>query len=65
MAKSKNQKNKKQTDKKPASNLKQLLENKKSAEVAKKHTPADKKAAATAMTQAPIKRGGGGGRKAK
>jgi hypothetical protein len=58
-------KGKKQTDKKPASNLRQLLENKKSAVAAKNVTPAEKKAAAKAMTQAPIKRGGGGGRKAK
>ena len=38
---------------------------KKTAEAGNHVTPAEKKAAASAMTQAPIKRGGGGRRKAK
>ncbi len=58
-------KGKKPAVKKPASNLRQLLENKKSSAAEKAFTPAEKKAAASFMTQAPIKRGGGGARKAK
>jgi|GEM_PF-6599996 hypothetical protein len=58
-------KGKKTVVKKAASNARQLLENKKSSAATKNATPADKKVGASAITQAPIKRGGGGGRKAK
>ncbi len=56
-----------QTSKKPASNLRSLLEKKKSAATvaAKTMTATEKKDMASTMTQAPIKRGEGGQRKAK
>ena len=58
-------KGKEKTGKKPVSNVRKLLEMKKTADAGNHVTPAEKKAAASAMTQAPIKRGGGGRRKAK
>ncbi len=45
-------KGKEKTGKKPVSNVRKLLEMKKTAEAGKHVTPAEKKAAASAMTQA-------------
>ena len=58
-------KGKEKTGNKPVSNVRKLLEMKKNSRDMESSHPGGKKAAASAMTQAPIKRGDGGRRKAK